>query len=194
MAVFAVYIEKEENFQGGLKTFGNTYHFATDTGEPFDDALAIQQVADAEKAVTSPTINFTRGRTWGPTDGAQVDNVMREEVDISGPGVGPNGYFLYRELAVLVVWPMPRSVPLNRKRWLRKFLRVAQIDGAAPEGRAYGIDPLGATYKDLIIANYANPVTDLATLGNFRLCNEEGVTPNADPIVRDYLVTRQIGR
>lgn len=194
MAVFAVYIEKEVRYFGELRRFGNTYHYTTDTGEPFDDALAIQQVSDAERGVLPGSVTFIEGRTWGPTDGPAIDNVMRENVTLGGTGQTDAEASMYREACVLFVWPLERSVPLNRRRWLRKFMRLANPGVAYTPAQLAGSDPLtGANITDLKNV-YGDPVTDLSFLGNFRLCTEQGDVPTGPVEVRPYLYTRQIGR
>lgn len=194
MAVFAVYIEKETMYNGALRRFGNTYHYVTDTGEPFDDALAAQQISDAEKAVTSPSVAFKAWRSWGPTDGPAFENVMRDEGVLTGNGTGADPAGLYAEVCSLIVWPLPRSAATNRKRWLRKFLRQAVGDTNLVADVIEGRQALPAANKSELINQYASVVQDLVTFGNYRLCTAQGDVPNGDPIVRDYLYTRQIGQ
>lgn len=194
MAVFAVYIEKSVEYGGSAQVFGNTYHFLTDTAEPFDDALAAQQVAEAERDVTANVITFTRWQSWGPTDGAQIDNVMRESGELSGTGAAAVTTPFYREVCSLTVWPLARSVATNRRRWLRKFLRGA-FGPQSPDGNVItGEDPLSQAERDAFDAAYTVPVTDLGALGNFQLCTESGDTPTGQGLIRPYLITRQIGR
>lgn len=192
MAVFAVYIEKETEYHGAMRVFGNTYHFKPPTGVPFDDALAAQNVHDAEKAITDNSVNFTRWTTWGPTDGAEVDNVMREAGEFADSGSVAAAESAYKEVCSLVVWPLPRSVPLNRRRWLRKYMRMA-FSGAPLDPVLAGSDPLSESFRQNIVANYADPITALGVGDDIVLCTAEGVEPNAPPEVRPYLITRQIG-
>lgn len=194
MAVFAVYIEKSVNFQGGARVFGNTYHFATDAAEGFPDETVAIEVANAERAITFNDINFVGWRTWGPTDGPEIDNVMREEGSLSGTGTAGTSVGLFREVCVLVSWPLPRSVPLNRRRWLRKFIRSGTGNPLISTAQAQGASPLTAAQKQSIIDNYASVVTSVGALEGIQLSNEQGVEPNGPPFVGDFLITRQIGR
>jgi hypothetical protein len=194
MAVFAVYIQKSTPYQGATRMFGNTYHYTTDTLDPFDDALAAQQIHDAEKAVCSPLVRFEGWRTWGPTDGVAFDSVIRDEGTFADNGTGSSEAAMYREACALVVWPLSRSALTNRKRWLRKFLRLAAGTTVEPEPVYAGAEPMSGALQGQLVTNYADVVTDLSFIGNYRLSTEDGDVPVSPPEVRPYYFTRQIGQ
>lgn len=195
MAVFAVYIEKEVDYHGAMRPFGNTYHYSTQTGEPFPDDELARFVANEERLVTASDVRFVRYRTWGPTDGPIFDNVMREEGTLNyfGAGADPSG--AYREACSLVVWPLPRSPVTNRRRWLRKFLRLGFGSGSAPGPTVIeGSAPLPADAIASLVA-YGDAVRSPGALGlEDSLCTEDGAEPNGPTEVRPYLYTRQIGQ
>lgn len=196
MAVFAVYIKKETEYQGGLREFGNTYHYRTNSGQVFNDENVINSVADAERAVTSDKVTFVQGTTWGPVDGPQFNSVMRGSVELSGTGNSPSPAGMYKEACILAVWPMERSALTNRRRWLRKFLRMATIGVSISAEEASGSAKIQESDLDIFVSAYVDPVTVVGGLAGdgYELCNEDGQIPNAPGLVRPYYYTRQIGQ
>jgi hypothetical protein len=193
MSVFAVYIQKETDYFGGRRKFGNTYHYQTAPAQPFNDQAVVDQIVAAERPVTDNQVDFVGWTTWGPTDGSTFDNVIRESGELSGTGGNTIADAYYKEACMLVVWPMPRSPVTNRRRWLRKFLRMSGPSGLSPN-QLSGQDPLTPADRSLMVTTYADPVTVVTSGGaSSELCSEDGVLPNADPIVRPFLYTRQIG-
>lgn len=196
MAVFAVYIVKELSFQGQVRQFGNTYHYRTSIDSPFDDQATAERVAGAEREITSASVKFVEWRTWGPTDGSDFDNVMREvgTLDYNGNGATASG--LFAECAVLVSWEISRSEVLNRRRWLRKYIRMPQVGPAMMEATMEGRAPIDESVMSYYM-EYGNTVksTGGPTQDAFPLCTEDGdgVPLATNPIVKPYLVTRQIG-
>ncbi len=194
MAVYALYIEKEVDYFGGRKVMGNTYHYLTDFGEPFRDAAVAQEVADAEKLVTSSDVEFTAWRTWGPSDGPVIDNIIREGGELTGNGQAFPAPNMYREACALFVWPLPRSPVLNRRRWLRKFIRIPGApDGAFPAAVASGQAAMLPASQALLVSSYADAVLTVNIEGH-QLCTSTGDVPNGPAEVRPYLFTRQIGQ
>ncbi len=196
MSVFAVHITKKTQYAGGLREFGNTYHYRTLPGQTFQDVDVINEVAAAERQVTSEEVTFVRGVTWGPTDGTKFDNVMRETVDLTGPGSSPSPEGMYREACILAVWPMPRSPVTNRKRWLRKFLRMGTIGTSISPQEASGAAALSFADRALFVSGYVDPVTQVGgpSGDSYELCSEDGDLPNKPGLVRPYYYTRQIGQ
>lgn len=194
MAVFAVYIQKRTAYHGEERTFGNTYHYRTTTGEPFDDENVANQVMQAERAITSTDVRFIGWKTWGPTDGTAFDSVVREDGvwDLGGGGTDPGG--VYREACTLVVWPMDRSPTTNRKRWLRKYLRLATGPTAEAPTVYEGSTAFSQAALDAF-SNYAASVRDIVTdFQTYPLCNENGEGTTEPGFARPYMFTRQIGR
>lgn len=194
MAVFAVYIEKQEAYFGGVRRFGNTYHYQTAPGQTFQDEALANEVAAAEREVTSSAVEFVAWRTWGPTDGPVIDSIIRDEGSLSGVGLGTPVEAMYREVCALVVWPLARSAVLNRKRWLRKFIRVPGINGLTlSAGIAAGTAPMPQSTIDVFNADYTSVVRELGTTETIGLCSALGDEPVEAGTVRPFLYTRQIG-
>lgn len=194
MAVFALRIVKSTSYMGAVREFGNTYHFSTQTGEPFPDEELANYIAAAERAVTSSEVEFLRWQTWGPTDGAPFDNIMREDgtFDFFGSGVSSTG--LYREVCAVVAWPLSRSPATNRKRWLRKFLRMPGFSSDMGGGVVSGVNPLSSSQL-AALEQYGDTVRSPQPLGlEDSLCNVQGDEPVGPTEVRNFLTTRDIGR
>ncbi len=196
MAVFAVYIKKETGYFGEVRPFGNTYHYETAPGQTFEDQAVAEELIRLEKGVTSSDATFTGWTTWGPTDGNALANVIRASGDASGAGQGQASSGMYKEACALVVIEISRSAMLNRRRWLRKFIRVP---GAPAVGIAStilsGESPLPAALQTALV-NYGNDIKTITTGTEFvDLVTESGDgIPLATPAqVRPYLFTRQIG-
>ncbi len=195
MGVFAIYIEKEEAYFGGLRRFGNTYHYRTAPGQTLQDESLANEIAAAEKRVTSATVDFVGWRTWGPTDGPIIDNIIREDGVLTGPGLGGSNSSMYREVCALVVWPLARSRVLNRKRWLRKFIRIPGLEAASiPAGVAAGTEPLSQALIDQFNNTYTSAVVEIGGLETIGLCTSLGDEPTEAGTVRPFLYTRQIGQ
>lgn len=195
MAVFAVYIEKETSYRGEQMAFGNTYHFETNPGQVFNDDAVAQQVKDLEERVTSNKVTFTGWRTWGPTDGSEFDNVIRDTGELSGTGASPSPAGMYKEACVLVVWPMPRSPETNRRRWLRKFLRMGSVGTSITAEMAAGSERMDDAIRQLFLDEYATPLLSIqSAVDPLTLVSDDGVPSDQPPVVRPYYFTRQIGQ
>jgi hypothetical protein len=101
---------------------------------------------------------------------------------------------MYREACALIVWPLPRSPVLNRKRWLRKFIRLpgSQVS-VMNDGPVGGYQEVPQTVRTDWLNDYAIDVLEVGASNTITLCTFSGVEPNAPPEVRPYLYTRQIG-
>lgn len=195
MAVFAVYIEKETSYRGEQKSFGNTYHFETSPTQVFNDQAVADQVKALEERVTSNKVTFTGWRTWGPTDGPAFENVIRETGELSGTGTNPSPSGMYKEACVLVVWPMPRSEVTNRRRWLRKFLRMGSVGTSITAEMAAGSERMDDTIRQLFLDEYATPLLSIqSSVDDLTLVSEDGVASDQPPVIRPYYFTRQIGQ
>lgn len=194
MPVYAAYIQKEGDYGGAVRPFGNTYHFEVDTEADFDDKFVCDQLQGREREITADWVRFIGARTWGPTDGTQTANVMRESFEYSSTGLLTPVEGAYREVCSLVVWPMPRHPVSNVRRWLRKFLRGGYGSDVETASTMLGVSALSNTARSNL-ESYALQVAALDDAGTVhRLVGADGTPPNADPIARPYLVTRQIGR
>lgn len=193
MAVFGVYITKRESFRGGSRIFGNTYHFKTGTGQVFNDEAVARQVMEAEQPLLSSDVDFEGYQTWGPTDGSEFENVMRDSGDFDTSGEGASQPAMFAEVCALVVWPLPRSETTNRRRWLRKFLRLSPGQLSLSDGVLRGAERIDADTR----RNYDAYVTMIdgiqSAVDPVQLCTDDGTEPNAEGTVRPYLFTRQIG-
>lgn len=198
MAVFALTIEKQVVYQGELHSFGNTYHYKTDVGQVFDDLDVATEVADAERRVTQNNVDFVGWRTWGPTDGTALANVIRASGDLAFSGNAIVNPSMYKEACVLCVIEIARSPVLNRRRWLRKFVRLGGSTAAAfADDVVSGAAPLPAAVQASFVS-YMNNVKNAggASGDAYGLCTEDGdgVPLGSVPEVRPYLFTRDIGR
>lgn len=195
MSVFAVRIVKRETYFSQEREFGNTYHYLTTLGEPFDDAGVATQLANAEKAVTQADVEFIRWESWGPTDGSAFDNVMRDRQPLTGTGSGGNQPLMYREACAIVAWELPRSPATNRRRWCRKFIRLPSAAGASwTDVQVSGRSPMPSSVTTAL-QTYANAVDAITVSANtYELCTKDGVAVAAAGVVRAHLFTRDIGR
>lgn len=196
MGVFAVYIKKEASYFGEVRPFGNTYHYKTAPGQTFNDEAVAEAVALEERKVTQGSVTFKGWTTWGPTDGPPLGNVIREQGTLTGVGQGPVANAMYREVCALVVIEIARSPILNRRRWLRKFLRNPGVVGdSLSDQMLAGAAPLGPAFQTGMKA-YGNAIKNISQGGtSVGLCTEAGDgIPLATPAeVRPFLFTRQIG-
>lgn len=194
MPVIGFRIVKQADFEGSLKEFGNTYHYDVDPAGPPPDQEIAEELAAAEKAVTCSWANFVRWESWGPTDGPDLQNVMREQGDLTGPGQA-NDQNAYREVCSLIVFPLPRAPVTNVRRWCRKFGRGMFGTNAASIATLNGTDPLSQLAIDEIQLFYGERVRELTAASQFfNLCTEDGTVTNGPSVVRPFLITREIGR
>lgn len=196
MGVFAVYIKKEARYFGELRPFGNTYHYRTAAGQSFADQTVAEAVAEHERAVTSSEVTFTGWTTWGPTDGPDLGNVIRASGDLAGTGEGTPNAGMYREACALVVIEISRSAVLNRRRWLRKFLRSPGVAGVGLNDQVLsgGYELPAGVQADLVA--YGNNIKNIFQgADDVQLCTAEGdgIPIGTDAQVRPFLFTRQIG-
>ncbi len=196
MSVFAVYIKKESPYFGETRPFGNTYHYKTAPGQTFNDATVAAAVLAEERKVTQSTVQFKGWTTWGPTDGPALGNVIRQSGSVNQPGLATAAAGTYKEACALVVIEIDRSPVLNRRRWLRKFLRNPGIDGVSMNTDTLaGVAPIIPSIQAGLVA-YGNAIKNISQGGtSVGLCTEKGdeipLATNAQ--VRPYLFTRQIG-
>ncbi len=192
-ATYALYIAKEESYFGAVRPFGNTYHFNVPDGTILSGSQASGVVANAEKLITSSEVDFKSWKVWGPTNGPAFANIIQSSGDLTGSGSGVPNTNVYREACYLIVWELGRSPTTNRRRWLRKFIRVPGGTSAALlPGVAAGVSPLTTTQQNEILTAYANKITALVTTPG-TLSTDKGSEPVGAPQVRPYLYTRQIG-
>lgn len=196
MAVFAVYIRKQTAFEGVIEDLGNTYHYETDFGDAFDDAEVINTVAEAERNITQASVTFVEGVTWGPTDGPAADNVIRERVALSGVGAADDVPEMYAENCVVAQWEISRAPVTNRRRWLRKFLRLCNFGSQAwLPAELRGDSPIPGNVATQV-ENYQESVRNFTTIGgsNINLVNEQGDgrAEAGSGFVNEFLSTRII--
>jgi hypothetical protein len=198
LGVYACNIQKDISFKGGMENVGNTYHHEVDDTTPPGDAVwadLVNTLVLAESAWLPNEVKFTRATVWGPTDGPTIDNVIQFDTDPAGDG-DITGVVIgtYRTVAALMVWELPRSPVLNRRRWLRKFMRP--VDAFIQDaGARHGVGPIPATTIQQMEGGYGANVTELALPnGPAFLCTSQGVRPISPPSMRAFVTTRQITR
>ena len=193
MAVFAVTITKSTPWRGTSQEFSNQYHYRTDPGQTFDDQAVIDALVAAEKPVHSSFATFVKARTWGPTDQGQAASVTREIVDLSGSGTATATSGWYRELAMLVVWPMGRYGSKNRPQYLRKWLHTMSNLGASSSAWAQGSDPI--TTPPAAIMTYIGAVETISqgVNGVVQLTNAQDRGSRGAGYLYPYLEHHQLG-
>jgi hypothetical protein len=174
MPVYAFYIGKKFSFRGSQEEFGNVYHFqmsqAAATADDRDwgpDAIAIKNI---EKAIYGSIVQFDKWRVWGPTEGGEDASLIRDEGVFTAEFGNVAGTQLYRELAVVCNWPIPRSVPKNRKRYLRKYHHVGSSTHISDT--AEGV--MSSTGPPFYKTNGMDPIIGLGATRGMTLCNERG--------------------
>lgn len=193
MAVFAVHVGKTVPWRGAPAPVGNTYHYKTDTGEPFDDAGAIAKIVEEEKKIFATNVAYTTARTWGPTDGDPNLNKMREVVQLSGSGLAIPSSMIYPEIAVMCYWPLGRYGSRNRPQYLRKWLHLMRYTNLPNDGARAG-NP-----QEPGLVAYMAAIERLAVLGlgfDYTLCTASGdhEAPVGGGRVYPFLEHRQIGQ
>jgi hypothetical protein len=194
MAVFAVAIKKSVVWRGGGAEFSNVYHYNTNVGQTFEDRVVIDALVAAEKTIYDQGVSFVSARTYGPTDGTQADNVMREVVDLGGKGAAFDSATNYREGAWLIQWPLTRSPVLKRKRFLRKWVHTRYSSLFNADGVSSGAT--AAPFAAL------QPLRDYAAVaaeprigaGTYNLCTKKGDQFQAPAVVFPFYEHRQFGR
>lgn len=192
MATFGVSITKEIEWRGGMQEFSNVYHYNTDVAENFTDEAVIAELVRLEKTIHSTNVDFKIGRTWGPTHTGQENSVMRQIVDLDGSGAVSPATNFYRELAVLIIWPLGRYGTRNRPQFLRKWLHLDRNIGYDTSGST----PLAVAPVQSIV-DYIEGVTVLDPSifpGQVELSTWEGREPTGPGRVYEYLEHRQLGR
>ena len=196
MSVYGVALEKKTSFQGEDVYWSNVYHFfgVADITEAQGEAI-IRAVRDAEKPIHAPSVQFSRGRLWGPTEFGKDQSKMIADLKLSfEPGTGPAGTEMYRELAFVVQWPLGRYGQNNRKQYLRKWLHTciqhglstAQLQGTAQVSQA----------QSAALVAYITAVTNLNPTGfaaPLQLCTKDGRSPGAG-FLAPYLEHHQFGK
>jgi hypothetical protein len=194
LPVIACYIQKEVDYFGERRTLGNTYHYLVSNPDSLDDEAMAIEVKNAEKAVATQEVKFVGWRTWGPTDGSEFANVMREDGVFNEFGTLANILNMYREQCLLAVWPLTRSVATNRKRWLRKFLRLSYPPGLSPSASVQaGSSAMSAAQLAAVKSSYADQVANVGPVNEYDLCTAQGDVPTGGAVIRPYYYTRQIG-
>lgn len=193
MAVFACYIQKKMHFAGTMDNhFGNTYHFTDEMGV-LDPATLVNQVADIERALLGVDVDFVKGVVWGPTDGPIADNIIQDEIQLSGTG-DVAAMDVYKEICPVFRWDLPRSETTNRRRWLRKYLRGVGAMTSLTTEMKEGREPLSDSLKQSLIDLYADPMKRLAFNDDFVLCTADGTENTGTAYVSDFLRTRRLDK
>ena len=190
MAVFGLSVTKEITWRGQQQQWSNVYHFQTGVAEPFDDTAAINAVVAAEKLIHTTIVLYRRARTWGPTDQGAAASVTRQITDLTGTGAKTASPDWYRELAILVNWPLGRYGSRNRPQFLRKWLHTMTLPTGPSSGFGNGTT-IATTPTE--IATYIASVTSVGP-GPYELCSDSGRVPIAAGTMYPYLEHRQLGR
>jgi hypothetical protein len=188
MARFKVAITKAVSFQGQDQEFANVYCYETGIVNPNFDSLADAIVA-AEKGLFANTVSFRKAQIW---DVGVPPNIMRLTKTLTGTGNAAGGG-MYRECALLVKWPLPRSTAgaSSRQRSLKKYLHTAGTTGGG--GAENGATALGAISSIAGLQGYINAVNNPLN-GEATLISPSGAVPNGPAVLHPYLEHRQFPR
>lgn len=188
-------ITKEVTFQGHAERFSNVYLYDMSTANDTTMNAQIDSLIAAERPVFSSSVNFVEARCF-TTEGlngagdAGVTYVVRPISATAGTNVQAG---IYRELAFLCKWELPRKVlgggALGRQRSLKKWLHTCSSMGisAGSQGEA-AIFPVTPT----AIANYMAAVT---TMNGSPMIAPDGSLPVLGTgVLHQYLEHRQFPR
>lgn len=137
MSVFGVSVTKRGPWRNSTVVWSNRYHFFSPGTIPgaAEWKPIIERVMDLERPIHSGAVTFVEGRLWGPTDVAdKALNLMRHREEwgaITGSAAAGTGNW-YRELALLVVFPLGRYGKKNRPQFLRKWIHTYTDFGLIP--------------------------------------------------------------
>lgn len=195
MALRYIAIEKSSGFQGHVETWSNVYLY--DTGA--DSAGAYNTIIDSivlsEKTVHGQNVNFNLARVYTTKglNGIEDTGHMLHIKNLTGTGDNSATNAIYKELAVLVKWPLPRKTNLaglliGRERSLKKWLHVCTAFHIGGFGAAVGDTQISKT----AFLTYGNAVMSPGSGTN--LCAPDGTHATANPVVHDFLEHRQFPR
>ena len=133
MGFFTFTVTKSTSWRGVTQEFSNRYIYELPTDEPSEVVLEqmLDQLKAAEVPVHATTVNFVGGRCWGPVNAAGRGGTMRVVKSFSGTGNAVALTDMYKELAMLVVWPLGRYGTKNRPQFLRKWLHTHTLFGSS---------------------------------------------------------------
>lgn len=124
MARVKLAITKSTPFQGKAEEFSNvyTYEDVDIDSETAKNAL-VTEVVNAEKAIHASDVTFVRAQMW---DVGTPPNYMQLSKTLTGVGSMTPTAQMYRECAILCVWPLPRAIRITRafRRDLRKYVHT----------------------------------------------------------------------
>jgi hypothetical protein len=193
VSIYACSITKSTTWRGSYEEFSNVYHYNMGA---FNAAGGSWQswaegLANAERPIFDNAVAFKSYRWWGPI-GDPATSVTQALGDLTGFGSMISGYETYKELAVVLAWPLARSAATGRKRFLRKYLHTCDIGVASASAGTQG-GPLGLDFKNQVIA-YANVVDDMSWSVGGTICAPQGDGPTGAPYVLPYAHIRQFRR
>ena len=194
MPVYAIYTNKRAFYRDHEEDMGNTYHYKFPTPATDEELTEVlDRIITLEQSITPNEINFIGGTAWGPTDGPEVDSVMRIDVERDLTGDLLEQFASYATASLNIRWPLPRSPLLNRKRWLRKYMRQCGVPSVTSR-EAQGRDPISAAAKGDISSRYVNSIHPLGftSLPDLSLCTADGVEALGPGVVRNFYTTRQM--
>lgn len=197
MPLRLVTIEKETSFQGRTERFSNQYCYDTSVSTAAEMTALINAIVGLEQPIHCTTVSFKRGRifTRAGLNGAGDPGNMYHVLDLTAAGTLPlvSTLPLYRELAYLLKFPLPRKVlaggALGRQRSLKKWIHPCSSSGMGT-GPVDGSQPI--TPVPGFLTTYLSGIQ--VPVAGSQLCSPDGTLPNAAGQVHQYLEHRQFPR
>lgn len=189
MARVKVQITKRASFQGKSNEWSNVYTYEVNSTSEGDMAALVSVVKNNEQTIHGSDVEFVRAAVWSL---GWVSNTMIYTITWTNTwGSQIANQNMYQECAVLVQWPLPRSVSGGKSRYraLKKWYHTNHSHGYTLNGRqargAFEIsEPLPAAMVTLTSPGIAGA----------KLCNDGGETPTQAFQLGQYLEHRQFPR
>jgi hypothetical protein len=139
MGAYGVSIASDITFRGTPQRTNRVYHYRITAPIASDYDILLDAVLAQDRLAHGPNHSYKLGRVWGPTQGADSDNLMRVVRDLTGTGSASYaGANIYPELAYFVTMYIGRSPTSNRKVFLKKFIHPAmwKTAGGSSDGQS----------------------------------------------------------
>jgi hypothetical protein len=197
LALRLVAIEKESTFQGHTERWSNVYCYDTAVSTAAEMTGLINAIVAAEQPVHATSVSFKRGRIYtrqglnGPGDSGVMYHVL--ELTAVGTAAIVGSLTFYKELAILIKFPLPRKNlgggALGRQRSLKKWIHPCTSSGigTGPMDGSQPLSPVPSQYT-----TYGSAIQ--VPVAGSQLVSPDGTLPNAAAVVHPYVEHRQFPR